>query len=194
MSTSSQSFIYICRSRKTLYIKNGNVSATAGVTAGIDLALGFVEEYLGHEVFTSIVRELVLYMRRPDSEAQFSTILSQQADVSGTPMRDLPAWAMARLNQRLDVHSLAKVVAMTPRTLARQFELHFRTTPARWLQSLRVEAACGLLEAQALPVKAIARLTGFRDEQPMQRAFVQQLSMTPRGYREQFGAFMAGDL
>ncbi len=177
-----------------IYIKDGNVYTTAGVTAGIDLALGFVEEDLGHEVATSIARELVLYMRRPGSEAQYSTILSQQADVSGTPMRDLPAWAMARLNQRLDVHSLAKVVAMTPRTFARQFELHFRTTPARWLQSLRVEAACGHLEAQALPVKAIARLTGFRDEQSLRRAFVQQLSMTPREYREQFGAFMASDL
>ncbi|WP_414633377.1 GlxA family transcriptional regulator [Acidisarcina polymorpha] len=165
--------------KDTIYIKDGNVYTTAGVAAGIDLALGFVEEDLVHEVATSIARELVLYRRCPGSEAQYSTILSQQADVSGTPMQDLPAWAMARLNQRLDVHSLAKVVAMTTRTFAGQFEVHFRTTPARWLQSLRVEAACGRLEAQALPVKAIARLTGFRDEQSLRCAFVQQLSMTP---------------
>ena len=117
MSTSSQSFIHICASRKTpICIKDGNVYTTAGVTAGIDLALGFAEEDLGHVVATSIARELVLYIRRPGSEAQYSTIPSQQADVSGTSMRDLPAWAMARLNQGLDVHSLAKVVAMTPRT------------------------------------------------------------------------------
>ena len=153
MSTSSQSFIHIFGSRKIpIYIKDGNVYTTAGVTAGIDLALGFVEEDLGYgTVATSIARELVLYMRRPGSEAQYSTILSQQADVSGTPMRDLPAWAMARLNQRLDVHSLAKVVAMTPHTFARQFESHFCTTPARWLQSLGVEAACGHLKRKHRP-------------------------------------------
>lgn len=111
-----------------IFIKDGNVYTTAGVTAGIDMALTFVEDDLGHEAAMSIARELVLYIRRPGSEAQFSTLLAQQADVSGTPMRDLPAWTRARLTQRLDVHTLAKVVAMTPRTFARQFETHFGTT------------------------------------------------------------------
>ena len=177
-----------------IFINDGNVYTTAGVTAGIDMALTFVEDDLGHEAAMTIARELVLYIRRPGSEAQYSTLLAQQADVSGTPMRDLPAWARVRLTQRLDVNMLAKVVAMTPRTFARQFEMHFRTTPARWVQSLRVEAACGHLEAQELPVKAIARLTGFRDEQALRRAFLQQISMTPKDYRERFGAFMASDL
>ena len=102
-------------------------------------------------------------------------------------MRDLPAWAKTRLTQTLDVNTLAKVVAMTPRTFARQFEVHFRTTPARWVQSLRVEAARQHLEAKELPLKAIARNTGFRDEQSLRRAFLQQLSMTPKEYRERFG-------
>jgi transcriptional regulator GlxA family with amidase domain len=177
-----------------IFIQDGNIYTTAGVTAGIDMALTFVEDDLGHETAMAIARELVLYIRRPGSEAQFSTLLAQQIDVSGTPMRDLPAWARAHLTQRLDVNTLAKAVIMTPRTFARQFDMHFGTTPARWVQSLRVEAACGHLETQELPIKAIARLTGFRDEQAMRRAFMQQISMTPKDYRERFGAFMASDL
>jgi transcriptional regulator GlxA family with amidase domain len=83
-----------------------------------------------------------------------------------------------------DVNTLAKAVAMSPRTFARQFDVHFQTTPARWVQSLRVEAACAYLEAQELPLKAISRITGFHDEQSLRRAFVKQLSMTPKEYRE----------
>jgi transcriptional regulator GlxA family with amidase domain len=180
--------------RNPIYVKDGNIFTTAGVVAAPDMALALVEEDLGHTVATSIARELVLYIRRPANEPQFSTLLAQQADVSGTPMRDLPSWAMSRLTQRISVNKLARVVAMTPRTFARQFEIHFKTTPARWLQSLRVGAACGYLEAQELPLKAIAKLTGFRDERSLRRAFVQQLAVTPSNYRERFGVFHASDM
>jgi transcriptional regulator GlxA family with amidase domain len=170
-----------------IFIKDGKVYSTAGVTAGIDMALTIVEEDLGHAEVTAIAHTLVLYVRRPGNEAQYSTLLAQQADVSGTPMRSLPAWAKSRLTQKLDVNTLARAVAMTPRTFARQFELHFKTTPARWVQALRIEAACAHLSAEELPVKTIARLTGFRDEQSLRRAFLQQLSITPSQYRERFG-------
>jgi transcriptional regulator GlxA family with amidase domain len=82
---------------------------------------------------------------------------------------------------------MANAVAMTPRTFARQFELHFKTTPARWVQKIRVEAACVYLTTDDLPVKAIARLTGFRDELSLRRAFSQQLMTTPKDYRRRFG-------
>ena len=107
--------------------------------------------------------------------------------MSGTPMRDLPAWVKSHLTQKLDVNTLARVVAMSPRTFARQFEVHFRTTPARWVQSLRVEAACVHLSTGQAPLKAISKATGFRDEQALRRAFVQQLVMTPKEYRERCG-------
>lgn len=174
--------------RDPIYIRDGRVYTTAGVSAGIDLALALIEEDLGQAVAADVAREIVLFLRRPGNQAQYSTLLAQQADVSGTPLRDLPAWAKSRLNQKLDVNTLAKVVAMTPRTFARQFELHFRTTPARWVQSLRIEAARQHLETRELPVKGIARITGFRDEQALRRAFLQQLTMTPKEYRERFGA------
>lgn len=173
--------------RDPIFVKDGKTYTTAGISAGIDLALALVEEDLGHDVAAACARHMVLFLRRPGTQAQYSTLLAQQADVSGTPMRDLPAWAKTRLTQTLDVNTLAKVVAMTPRTFARQFEIHFRTTPARWVQSLRVEAARQHLEAKELPLKAIARNTGFRDEQSLRRAFLQQLSMTPKEYRERFG-------
>jgi transcriptional regulator GlxA family with amidase domain len=173
--------------RDPIFVKDGKTYTTAGISAGIDLALALVEEDLGHAVAAACARHMVLFLRRPGTQAQYSTLLAQQADVSGTPMRDLPAWAKTRLTQTLDVNTLAKAVAMTPRTFARQFEIHFRTTPARWVQSLRVEAARQHLEAKELPLKAIARNTGFRDEQSLRRAFLQQLSMTPKEYRERFG-------
>jgi transcriptional regulator GlxA family with amidase domain len=173
--------------RDPIFIKDGKFYTTAGVSAGIDLALALVEEDLGHEVAASAARELVLFLRRPGSQAQYSILLAQQATMSDTRMRDLPAHAESHLTHNLDVNTLAAFVAMSPRTFARQFEGSFDTTPARWVRSLRVEAARQHLESRNLSLKEISRVTGFRDEQALRRAFVQQMKMTPREYRERFG-------
>jgi transcriptional regulator GlxA family with amidase domain len=173
--------------RDPIFIKDGKVYTTAGVSAGIDLALSLVEEDLGRAEAAAVARHMVLFLRRPGNQAQYSTLLAQQADVGGTRMRDLPAWVNSRLTQKLDVATLATVVSMTPRTFARQFELTFRMTPARWIQSLRVEAARQHIEERDLPFKGIARLVGFREEQSLRRAFIQQFAMTPKEYRERFG-------
>src|SRR5580704_13340951 len=173
--------------RDPIFIKDGKFYTTAGVSAGIDLALALVEEDLGHEVAATVARELVLFLRRPGSQAQYSTLLAQQATMSDTRMRDLPAHAESHLTHKLDVNTLAAFVAMSPRTFARQFEGNFGTTPARWVRSLRVEAARQHLESRNLSLKEIARVTGFRDEQALRRAFVQQMKMTPKEYRERFG-------
>jgi transcriptional regulator GlxA family with amidase domain len=170
-----------------IFHKDGKVYSTAGVTAGIDLALSIIGEDLGHQQVAAIAHTMVLYVRRAGHESQYSTLLAQQADVCGTRLRDLPAWAQSRLTQKLDVNTMANAVAMTPRTFARQFELHFNTTPARWVQKIRVEAACVYLTTDSLPVKAIATLTGFRDELSLRRAFSQQLMTTPKDYRRRFG-------
>ena len=190
----AQHYPRITVEKDNIYHKDGKIYSTAGVTVGIDLALSIVEEDLGHAAAAAIAHTLLLYLRRPSHEPQYSTLLAQQADVSGTPMRDLPAWVKSRLMQRLDVHTLAKVVAMTPRTFARQFELHFRTTPARWVQSLRVEAACVHLTTEELPIKSIANLTGFRDEKSLRRAFAEQVVMTPKEYRQRFGLSRVGGI
>ena len=174
--------------RDPIFVKDGKYYTTAGVSAGIDLALSLVEEDFGHAMAASVAREMVLFYRRPGSQAQYSSMLAQQENMTDARMRDLSAWANARLRQKLDVPALAAVVSMTPRTFARQFALHFRMTPARWLQSLRVEAARRQLEAENTPLKSVARMTGFRDEQSLRRAFIRQLAITPKGYRESFGA------
>src|SRR3984957_3952949 len=173
--------------RDPIFIKDGKFYTTAGVSAGLDLALALVEEDLGHSVAATVARDLVLFLRRPGNQAQYSELLAQQEEIEDKRMRDLPAWARSDLARKLDVSTLARVVAMSPRTFARQFQSQFGTTPAKWIQSLRVEAARQHLETINMPLKRIAPLTGFRDEQALRRAFIQQMSVTPKQYRERFG-------
>jgi transcriptional regulator GlxA family with amidase domain len=173
--------------REPIFIQDGKFYTTAGVSAGIDLALALVEEDLGHSVAAALAREFVLFLRRPGNQTQYSTVLAQQEELSDKRMRDLPVWTRNHLDRKLDVRALANVVAMSPRTFARQFQSQFGTTPARWIQSLRVEAARQHLESHDMPLKRIARVTGFRDEQALRRAFIQQMSLTPKQYRERFG-------
>jgi transcriptional regulator GlxA family with amidase domain len=168
-------------------MKDGKFYTTAGVSAGIDLALALVEEDLGHAVAAAVARDLVLFLRRPGNQAQYSQLLAQQEDIDANGMRDLPVWTRSNLARKLDVSTLAKVVSMSPRTFARRFQSQFGTTPARWVQSLRVEAVRQHLESVNMPLKRIARIAGFRDEQALRRAFIQQMSVTPKEYRERFG-------
>ncbi len=173
--------------RHPVFTKDGKYYTTAGVSAGIDLALAFLEEDCGHDGAAVVAREMVLFLRRPGSQAQISTVLAQQEAVTDARLRNLPAWVNARLDQQIDVAALAIAVSMSPRTFARQFFIQFRTTPARWVQSLRVEAAKRMLESQNEPLRAVAKMTGFRDEQALGRAFAQQSSIPPKEYRERFG-------
>jgi transcriptional regulator GlxA family with amidase domain len=175
-----------------IFIKDGKFYTTAGVTAGIDLALAFVEEDIGRAMAASVARELVLFLKRPGGQAQYSTLLAQQAHISDERMRDLPVWVRSHLNRNLDVQTLAKAAAMSPRTFARQFKSQFNSTPARWVQSIRVEAAMRHLESGDMPLKKVAQLAGFRDEQALRRAFVEQTTLTPKEYRARFGGVRLG--
>jgi transcriptional regulator GlxA family with amidase domain len=173
--------------RDPIFIKEGKFYTTAGVTAGIDLSLALVEEDLGHAVAAEIARILVLFLRRPGGQSQYSTLLAQQEEIEDARMRDLPVWVKAHLNRKLDVEDLAKAAAMSSRTFIRQFKAQFDTTPARWVQSLRVEAAMQHLEERSTSLSKIAHMTGFRDEQALRRALRQQIGLTPNQYRERFG-------
>jgi transcriptional regulator GlxA family with amidase domain len=173
--------------RDPIFIKEGKFYTTAGVTAGIDLSLALVAEDLGHAAAVSIARTMVLFLTRPGGQTQYSTLLAQQEDIENVRMRDLPVWVRAHLNQKLDVEQLADAAAMSPRPFVRQFKDQFNTTPARWVQSLRVEVAMQHLEDPNTSISKVARITGFRDEQALRRAFLQQITMTPKQYRERFG-------
>jgi transcriptional regulator GlxA family with amidase domain len=174
--------------RNPIFIKDDKFYSTAGVSAGIDLALTLVEEDLGHAAAASLARELVLFVRRAGAQSQYSTLLAQQEAIEDALMRDLPVWVKAHLTRKLDVEMLAHAVAMSPRTFVRHFRSYFNTTPARWVQSIRVETVMQHLENHDVALSQVAIVTGFRDEQAMRRAFLQQTGVTPRQYRERFGA------
>ena len=178
--------------RDPIFIKEGKFYTTAGVTAGIDLSLALVEEDLGHPAAVAIARTMVLFLTRPGGQTQYSTLLAQQEGIEDARMRDLPVWVRAHLSRELDVEDLADAAAMSPRTFMRQFKALFKTTPARWVQSLRVEVAMQHLEDRNTSLSRVARITGFRDEQALRRAFVQQIGVSPKQYRERFGELDAG--
>jgi transcriptional regulator GlxA family with amidase domain len=173
--------------RDPIFIKHGKFCTTAGVTAGINLSLALVEEDLGHAVAAAIARLLVLFVRRPGRQSQYSTLLAQQEEIEDARMRDLPVWVKANLSQKLDVDDLANAAAMSPRTFVRRFKARFNTTPARWVQGLRIEAAMLQLANRTTSLGKIARDTGFLDEPALRRAFLQQTGVTPKEYRERFG-------
>ena len=170
--------------RDPIFIKQGKFYTTAGVTSGIDLSLALVEEDLGYAAAVAIARTMVLFLRRPGGQSQYSTLLAQQEEIEDVRMRDLPVWVKTHLSQKLDVEDLAKAAAMSLRTFMRQFKAQFDATPARWVQSLRVEAALQLLQERNTSLNKIARIAGFRDEQALRRALLQQVGLTPKQYRE----------
>ena len=168
-----------------IFIKEGNVYTTAGVSAGIDLALALTEEDWGFKTANSVARQLVLFVRRGGDQAQYSTLLREQEKVSEPGFKNLPAWAMANLSQKLDVETLAKFASMSPRTFVRRFQKEFNMSPALWIRSLRVEAARDRLESTTDGLKQIAVSTGLRDELNLRRAFVARYGLSPRNYRQQ---------
>ncbi len=168
-----------------IYIRDGNVYTSAGVTAGMDLAL--VEEDHGTDVALQIARELVLFLRRPGGQSQFSPVLARQGS-ERRPLRDLHAWILTNLDKRLDVETLARQAAMSPHHFARVFAQEFGVTPARYVEQVRVETARRQLEGAALSVAAIAAACGFGSADVMRRSFLRILRVPPQEYRERFRA------
>jgi len=168
-----------------IYIRDGDVYTSAGVTAGMDLALALVEEDHGTDVALQIARELVLFLRRPGGQSQFSPVLARQG-AERRPLRDLHAWILTNLDKRLDVETLARQAAMSPRHFARVFAHEFGVTPARYVEQVRVETARRQLEGAALSVAAIAAACGFGSADVMRRSFLRLLHVAPHEYRERF--------
>ncbi|GJD76348.1 GlxA family transcriptional regulator [Methylobacterium goesingense] len=168
-----------------IFIQDGNVWTSAGITAGMDLTLALVEADHGHGLALSIARELVMFLRRPGGQKQFSTVLSAQAGLS-VRLADLVAWMGANLHRPLCVEDLAARVGLSPRQFARAFQAEVGTTPARMLETLRVETARRLLESERANVSAVARLCGFRADETMRRAFLRHVGVPPGDYRDRF--------
>jgi len=170
-----------------IWIRAGRFYTSAGVTAGMDLALALVEEDLGYAVSLDVARELVLFLRRPGTQAQFSTSL--QAQVAQNPaLRALQAWMADHLAGDLSVPALAERMAMSPRNFARVFAKEVGETPARHVERLRVEAVRRLLETSDRRLESVAAATGFANADVMRQAFLRHVQTTPERYRAAFRA------
>jgi len=167
------------------WVQDGNIYTSAGISAGIDLALAWVEEDFGAAAALKVARELVLFLRRPGGQDQVSVSLEAQASCTKS-MHELHVWMADHLEQSLSVDTLAERVAMSPRNFARVFGQEFGITPGRYLLQLRVEAARRLLEQTDKSPMQVAIASGFRSVDVMRRAFLRALGTTPLRYRRHF--------
>ena len=170
-----------------IFIRDGSVWTSAGVSAGIDLTLALIEEDYGHQVAIATARQLVMFIKRSGGQSQFSVPLMAQAQ-SGGDFAQLHAWIAAHLPSPLTVERLAEQAGMAPRTFARAYAAKHGRTPAKTVEAMRMEAACRMLEETQLPLKTIAANTGHGDEQNLRRVFQRQLSISPTQYRSRFSA------
>jgi transcriptional regulator GlxA family with amidase domain len=172
--------------RGPIYVRDGDLWTSAGVTAGIDLALALIEDDFGRTVAMDVARTLVVYLKRPGNQQQFSTAFEAQARADG-PIGDLVTWISGHLQDDLSVEALAQRASMSPRTFARKFVREVGWTPAKFVEQLRLEAARHALEDGTLPLKEIARLVGLGDQQGLRRAMLKSSGTTPTEYRDRFG-------
>ncbi len=172
--------------RDPIYVRDGNCYTSAGVTAGIDLALALVEEDLGRSVALKIAQVMVVFLRRAGGQSQFSTTLAAQTR-ENRQLGDLLAWLPDNLRSELSIESLARRAAMSPRNFARLFQQEVGKTPAKYLEDLRLESARRQFELTALTLDEVADASGFASAETLRRMFRRRLGVTPGQYRASFG-------
>ena len=170
--------------RDPIFVQDGPVWTSAGITAGIDLALALVEEDLGHDMALAVARYLVVFLKRPGGQAQFSTALSLQS--AEGRFDALHSWIVAHLTHDLALPELAAQAGMSERSFSRNYLDATGVTPARAVERLRVEAARGLLSETRLLMKRVAQQCGFGSEETMRRSFLRLLDVSPQDYRTRF--------
>lgn len=168
-----------------LYVKDGPFYTSAGVTAGIDLALALIEEDLGPRAALAVARELVVYLKRPGGQEQFSEPLQFQFDVAD-PFAELVAWMHGHLRADLSVEALARRACLSPRQFSRRFRSAVARTPAAFVEELRLGEARQRLADSAATIAAVAASVGFRSDDAFRRAFERRFGLTPSTYRSRF--------
>jgi transcriptional regulator GlxA family with amidase domain len=168
-----------------IYVRDGAIVTSAGVTAGIDLALALVEDDVGREAALSVARHLVVFLRRPGGQAQFSAQLRAQL-ARREPLREVQQWISERPAADLSVDSLAARAGLSPRHFARSFATETGMTPGRYVDRVRLEAARRGLEDTGDGIEQVARYCGYGTPEAMRRAFIRALGVSPAGYRQRF--------
>ncbi|NYV77159.1 GlxA family transcriptional regulator, partial [Streptomyces sp. UH6] len=168
-----------------IHVRDGAVATSAGVTAGIDLALALVEEDLGRQVALQVARHLVVFLRRPGGQAQFSTQLAAQL-AQRDPLREVQSWIDEHPDADLSVEALAGRASLSPRHFSRAFAAEVGATPGRYVDGVRLEAARRRLEDTGDGVAEVARACGYGTPEAMRRAFLRALSVSPAEYRRRF--------
>jgi transcriptional regulator GlxA family with amidase domain len=173
-----------------IFVRDGDLYTSAGVTAGMDLALALVEDDLGRATALEVARWLVLFVKRPGGQSQFSAQLAAQT-AERAPLRELQEWIAGNLDRDLSVPTLAARAHMSERNFARAFRKELGMTPGAYVETARVEAARIALESGGTPVEAVAGQTGFGTVETMRRAFHRRLGVGPADYRARFKSTQA---
>jgi transcriptional regulator GlxA family with amidase domain len=168
-----------------IYLRDGSIYTSAGITAGIDLALALVEEDHGHKVALEVARRLVMFLVRPGGQAQYSHMLSRQA-VTSQPLRELQVWMLEHLRENLGVEQLAERIGISPRHFTRVCLRETKMNPGQFVDRMRVEAAQQMIDSSTMGLKEIADACGFRSADSMRRTFLRVIGVTPGEYTNRF--------
>lgn len=170
----------------SIFIRDGKVITAAGITSGIDMALALIEEDMGAKIATAVARELVVFVRRPGGQNQYSTLLQQQ-QASGTRFNDLLTWIANNLTEDLSTEAMAKRVCLSERHFRRAFKQAHNDSPARVVERIRIDIAKDWLATSDQSIEQIARLVGYRTPDAFRHSFERQLGTTPSEHRRRFG-------
>jgi transcriptional regulator GlxA family with amidase domain len=173
-----------------IYLRDGSIYTSAGITAGIDLSLALVEEDHGHETALKIARFLVMFLVRPGGQAQYSHMLSHQA-ITSQPLRELQVWMLQHLREDLTVESLAERIGMSARHFTRVCLRETGMNPGRFVDRLRVEAAQQSIDSSSRGLKQVADTCGFKSADAMRRTFLRVLGVTAAEYASRFKSTLA---
>lgn len=171
---------------EAIYVNEGKFWTSAGVTTGVDMSLALVEQDHGRDLAMAVARQLVVYMRRPGHQTQFSATLNAQS-VADDRLAKLAAWIEANLSKRLDVETLAEKAAMSPRTFHRHVREELGVSPARFVEAVRLDAARRLLDERTMDLAQVANRAGFSGPDHLIRAFARRFGVTPAAYRQVHG-------
>ena len=169
-----------------IYVRDGEIWSSAGVTTGIDLALALIEQDCGRSVAMHVARVLVVYLRRMGGQSQYSALLAAQAESTSDAFGELERWIAEHLTADLRIERLAERAGMSPRNFARRYRETRKRSPARTVESIRVDAARRALEETDDRIEDIARRCGFHSEEHLRAAFARHVGIAPRAYRDRF--------